>query len=321
MSSLSGASGAVVAELVRDGHVESVHHGIIAVVDSAGELLLERGDSRIAVYPRSTLKPLQTLALLGTGVELTPLEIALSTASHCGSTAHRDAIEAFLQRHGLGPESLQCPVDWPLGASERADMLATQGAPSRLAMNCSGKHAGFLAATRHSGWDEATYLEATHPLQRAILETIETWSGESVAFSSTDGCGAPLHALSTRGLARAIASVASGKTPGARSLLDAVSAHAWALDGQGRANTITIQTIGGIAKIGAEGLVVIGTPDGVAVAVKIIDGSMRATTPVALEALVRVGAIESTQRDRILAGMADPVMGGDRIIGGLRVQI
>jgi L-asparaginase II len=301
--------------------VESVHHGIIAVVDSAGELLLERGDSRIAVYPRSTLKPLQTLALLGTGVELTPLEIALSTASHCGSIAHRDAIEAFLQRHGLGPEGLQCPVDWPLGASERADMLATQGAPSRLAMNCSGKHAGFLAATRHSGWDEATYLEATHPLQRAIRETIETWSGESVAFSSTDGCGAPLHALSTRGLARAIASVASGKTPGARSLLDAVSAHAWALDGQGRANTITIQTIGGIAKIGAEGLVVIGTPDGVAVAVKIIDGSMRATTPVALEALVRVGAIESTQRDRILAGMADPVMGGDRIIGGLRVQI
>jgi L-asparaginase II len=301
--------------------VESVHHGIIAVVDSAGELLLERGDSRIAVYPRSTLKPLQTLALLGTGVDLTPLEIALSTASHCGSIAHRDAIEAFLQRHGLGPEGLQCPVDWPLGASERADMLATQGAPSRLAMNCSGKHAGFLAATRHSGWDEATYLETTHPLQRAILETIETWSGESVAFSSTDGCGAPLHALSTRGLARAIASVASGKTPGARSLLDAVSAHAWALDGQGRANTITIQTIGGIAKIGAEGLVVIGTPDGVAVAVKIIDGSMRATTPVALEALVRVGAIESTQRDRILAGMADPVMGGDRIIGGLRVQI
>jgi L-asparaginase II len=321
MSSLSGASGAVVAELVRDGHVESVHHGIIAVVDSAGELLLERGDSRIAVYPRSTLKPLQTLALLGTGVDLTPLEIALSTASHCGSIAHRDAIEAFLQRHGLGPEGLQCPVDWPLGASERADMLATQGAPSRLAMNCSGKHAGFLAATRHSGWDEATYLEATHPLQRAILDAIETWSGESVAFSSTDGCGAPLHALSTRGLARAIASVASGKTPGARSLLDAVSAHAWALDGQGRANTITIQTIGGIAKIGAEGLVVIGTPDGVAVAVKIIDGSMRATTPVALEALVRVGAIESTQRDRILAGMADPVMGGDRIIGGLRVQI
>jgi L-asparaginase II len=214
--------------------------------------------------------------------------------------AHRVAIEAFLQRHGLGPENLQCPVDWPLGASERAEMLASLGAPSRLAMNCSGKHAGFLAATMHSGWDHTTYLEAHHPLQELILATIEAWSGETVAFSSTDGCGAPLHA---------------------RALLDAVAANAWALDGEGRANTITIQTIGGIAKIGAEGLVVIGTPEGVAVAVKIVDGSMRATTPVALEALVRVGAIESTQRNHILAGMADPVMGGDRIIGGLRVQI
>lgn len=321
MSSLDSASGVVVAELVRDGHVESLHHGIVAVVDSAGDLLLERGNSGVPVYPRSTLKPLQTLALLGTGVDLTPLEIALSTASHCGSMAHRDAIEAFLQRHGLGPENLQCPVDWPLGASERARMLASLGAPSRLAMNCSGKHAGFLAATLHSGWDHTTYLEAHHPLQGLILATIEAWSGETVAFSSTDGCGAPLHALTTRGLARAIASLASGKTPEARALLDAVAGNAWALDGEGRANTITIQTIGGIAKIGAEGLVVIGTPEGVAVAVKIVDGSMRATTPVALEALVRVGAIESTQRDHILAGMADPVMGGDRIIGGLRVQI
>lgn len=321
MSSLGGASGAVVAELVRDGHVESVHHGIVAVVDSAGKLLLERGDSSIAVYPRSTLKPLQTLALLGTRVDLTPLEIALSTASHCGSAAHRDAIEDFLHRHGFRPDSLQCPVDWPLGAAERADMLATEGAPSRLAMNCSGKHAGFLAASRHLGWDEATYLDANHPLQRAILDAIEAWSGESVAFSSTDGCGAPLHALSTRGLARAIASVASGATPEARALVDALASNAWALDGPGRANTITIDTIGGIAKIGAEGLVVIGTPAGVAVAVKIIDGSMRATTPVALEALLRVGAIESAQKERILDQMTEPVMGGERIIGGLRVQI
>ncbi len=321
MSSLDGASGAVVAELVRDGHVESVHHGIVAVVDSAGDLLLERGDSSIAVYPRSTLKPLQTLALLGTGVDFTPLEIALSTASHCGSSAHRDAIDAFLQRHGLGPENLQCPVDWPLGTPERVEMLATEGAPSRLAMNCSGKHAGFLAASRHSGWDEATYLDGNHPLQRAILDTIEAWSGESVAFSSTDGCGAPLHALSTRGLARATAAVASGTTPHARALVDALAENAWALDGPGRANTITIETIGGIAKIGAEGLVVIGTPAGVAVAVKVLDGSMRATTPVALAALVQVGAIQSTQQERILAQMTDPVMGGERIIGGLRVQI
>jgi L-asparaginase II len=100
-----------------------------------------------------------------------------------------------------------------------------------------------------------------------------------------------------------------------------VRAHSWALDGAGRANTVTIDTIGGIAKIGAEGLVVIGTPDGVAVAVKIMDGSMRATTPVALEALLLVGAITADQRDTVASVVAEKVLGGEEIIGGLEVQI
>lgn len=321
MSSLGGASGVVVAELVRDGHVESLHHGIVAVVDASGALLLERGDVDTVVYPRSTLKPLQTIAQLHLGVDFTPLEVALATASHCGSLRHRTAVGDLLARHGLLPDHLQCPADWPLGMVERAEMVATDGAPSRLAMNCSGKHAAFLATCRHAGFADDTYLEPSHPLQQEIVRTIEEHAGETVAFSSTDGCGAPLHALSVAGLARAIARIASGHDEHSRTLLESVGAHAWALDGEARANTITIETIGGIAKIGAEGLVVIGTPAGVAVAVKIVDGSMRATTPVALTALVRVGAITEDSAASVLQGMADPVMGGTRIIGGLRVQI
>lgn len=318
---LTGNAGVPVAELVRDNRVESVHHGIIAVVESTGAVLLERGASDTVVYPRSTLKPLQTLALLGLGVEFTDEEIALSTASHCGSLRHRSAVAAFLERHGLNPRQLQCPEDWPLGGAERAEMARDEGAPSRLAMNCSGKHAGFLAASQHAGFATEHYLEPAHPLQQAIATSIESWSGERIGFSSTDGCGAPLHALSVRGLALAIASVATGASAESAALLRGVSAHSWAVDGEGRPNTITIDTLGGIAKIGAEGLVVIGTPEGVAVAVKIIDGSMRATTPVALAALVAVGALEAATAATILARMPDPVMGGGTVIGGLRVRL
>lgn len=318
---MESSDGSVVAELFRDGLVESLHSGIVAVVDAAGKLLLEVGNSQAIVYPRSTLKPLQTIAVLNTGVDLTPVEIVLTTASHCGSLEHRDAVQGFLERQGLDSINLQCPLDWPLGAHERAEMQQSAGAPNRVAMNCSGKHAGFLAATQHAGYSLENYLEPTHPLQKDILGTIEEWSHEKVAVSSTDGCGAPLHALSVAGLARAIAQVANGHTPHARHLVEAVSAHPWAIDGRGRANTLTIEKIGGIAKIGAEGLVVIGTPEGVAVAVKIIDGSMRATTPVALEALVQVGAIEPAIRDDLVATLGEPVMGGDRIIGGLRVRL
>lgn len=318
---MAAPDGVVVAHLTRDSVVESLHHGIVVVMSHTGEVLLERGNSDSVVYPRSTLKPLQTLAVLETGVNLTPLEIALTTASHCGSQDHRTSVVSFLERHGFDETDLQCPPDWPLGHAERAEYATAGGLPSAVAMNCSGKHAGFLAATRHQGLDTREYLNPTHPLQVAIEKVIEQWTGEEITFSSTDGCGAPLHALSLKGLGLGIARLSSAETAESKTLLNAVTQHPWALDGVGRANTKTIEVIGGIAKIGAEGLVVIGTPDGVSVAVKILDGSMRATTPVALEALRLVGAITPEQCDGILAVVAEPVTAGNRVIGGLEVQI
>ena len=104
---LGADDGVVVAELVRDGHIESLHHGVLAVVDHEGTTLLERGNPDAIVYPRSTLKPLQALAVLETGIELSPLNLALTTASHSGSTRHRDAVLAFLRAYGLEESALQ----------------------------------------------------------------------------------------------------------------------------------------------------------------------------------------------------------------------
>ena len=317
-----GASDAVVvAELMRDGRAESFHHGVVAVVDSAGNTLLERGNAEAVVYPRSTLKPLQAIAALETGIELSSLHLALTTASHCGSTRHREAVLSFLDTYGLDSQALQCPLDLPLGSDERAHYLAEGLRPSREAMNCSGKHAGFLAACSHAGYSLEDYLSPSHPLQVSIRETISRYAGEDIAFSSHDGCGAPLHAISLGGLATAIARVAAGNTAHEQQLLTAVRDNSWAIDGEGRDNTVTIETLGGIAKIGAEGLVVIGTPEGVAVAVKILDGSMRATSLVALAALEKAGAISAEQATVLSARMAHPVTGGEAIIGGLEVRL
>jgi len=318
---LGASDAAVVAELIRDGRAESFHHGVVAVADTAGTILLERGNVEAIVYPRSTLKPLQAIAVLETGIELSPLHLALTTASHCGSTRHREAVLSFLDAYGLDSQALQCPLDLPLGSNERADYLARGLSPSREAMNCSGKHAGFLAACTHAGYSVEDYLSPSHPLQASIRETISRYAGEEIAFSSHDGCGAPLHAMSLRGLATAIARVAAGSTAHEQRLLEAVRENSWAIDGEGRDNTVTIETLGGIAKIGAEGFVVMGTPEGVAVAVKILDGSMRATSLVALAALENTGAISTEKATSLSARMAHPVTGGDAIIGGLEVRL
>jgi len=322
MPDLSSGDTPVVAHITRDDRIESVHRGIGVVVDSQGRELTRTGDAGLLVYPRSTLKPLQALALLEAGAPLSPLEIALSAASHQGTSKHQRAIEEFLQRHQLSTNLLACPADWPLGEKAKADMIFSgQHHPTPLAMNCSGKHAGFLACCQHKGWDLEGYLDPHHPLQVWIRDRLEALSGETVAHTTPDGCGAPLHQLSLVGLARATAQVTAGVTPESQAFLEALAAHSWAIAGEGHPNTVMIDALGGVAKIGAEGLVVIGLAGGPTAAVKILDGSMRATTPFALALLKRVGAIDADIYEDLLDKTSAKIYGGSAVTGGLSIVI
>jgi L-asparaginase II len=322
MADLTAASAPIVATVTRQGVAESVHHGIGVVVDNTGKVLRTLGDPSTLVFPRSTLKPVQTLTVLELGTPLEPVEMALASASHFGSARHRAAVDAFLHNHQLSENLLQCPVDWPLGDDAKEALLRSDNPEkSRLAMNCSGKHAGFLACCQHMGWDLENYLENSHPIHMAIAERLAQLAGEKIALTTPDGCGAPLHLISLTGLARAISQVVSGHTPESHTLVAAIAEHSWAIAGEGHANTVVIDALGGIAKIGAEGLVVIGLPSGVTAAVKILDGSMRATTPVALAMLGSVGAADKALIESLIERTSARIYGGTAVTGGLSVVI
>nr|WP_182490105.1 asparaginase [Microcella alkalica] len=318
---MTAAGSVELAVIERSGLIESRHLGAAAVVNADGRVLRAIGDVHATIYPRSTLKPLQSIAVLGTGALFADDELALATASHCGSLAHIAVVERMLAADGRDASALQCPAQWPLGTRERAERLASDLGPAREAMNCSGKHAGFLRASDALGADPATYLDPEHPVQQRIRSTIEEWTGDAGRRTSIDGCGAPLHATSLAALARGIARVASGRTPDAARLMQAVAAEPWAIDGHGRANTLAIERLGVLAKIGAEGLVVIGSPSGAAVAVKVLDGSMRATTPVALALLLAEGLVDPDAVAELLDDIAEPVLGGEEPVGALRVTL
>ncbi|MDT9126939.1 asparaginase, partial [Escherichia coli] len=53
------------------------------------------------------------------------------------------------------------------------------------------------------------YLDPAHPLQAHIREVVERLAGEKIAHTSIDGCGAPVHAITLLGLARAIHRIGS----------------------------------------------------------------------------------------------------------------
>ena len=305
------------ARVIRSDLVESRHMGAAAVVDARGELTNSLGDTGALIYPRSTLKPLQALAVLRAGAPLDGARLVLATASHAGGPEHLEVVRSILDLAGLSPDDLQCPIDWPLGRHNVNELVRAGAGPSRLHMNCSGKHAAFLLASVTNGWSTADYLEPSHPLQMLICDTIAEFTGESIEHSGTDGCGAPVHAATLAGLARGIGRVSGAKTGHEAELTAAIREYPWAIDGAGRANTVVIEKLGVIAKLGAEGVLVLGAPSGTAVAVKILDGSLRAATLVALELLVRAGEVTRDAASSVLDESLEPVLGGGRVVGAI----
>ena len=308
------------AAIDRNGLIESRHVGAFVVINAAGEILESGGDVDATIFPRSTLKPLQAVALLRAGADLEGVDLVLSTASHCGSHRHTDHIESMLTRDGLTVDDLGCPAQWPLGLSDKADRIANGEKSQRITMNCSGKHAGFLRACIANGWDTTTYLEATHPLQVTIREVIEEFTGTTELWPAVDGCGAPLYGMSLRALGTGLARMSDGTDPDATKLVNAVRDNPWALDGPGRDNTRVIEVTGAIAKIGAEG-VLLAARDGIAVVIKCLDGSQRPNTAVAVTLLERHGVIDAAARDTLIRELVEPVTGGSEIVGSLSVSV
>jgi L-asparaginase II len=304
------------AILSRSGLDESRHLGAAVVVSPDGSVLRALGDVDALVFGRSSLKFFQAIAVLRSGVSLAGAQLVLSTASHAGTAAHVDVVRSILERADLDEGALQCPVDWPLDSASRS----AASAPARITMNCSGKHAAFLLACVQNGWDTASYLDPEHPLQQRIRATVEEFTGEPVGHVGVDGCGAPVFATTLRGLATAVGRVSSSRDPSAALLTAAVMADPWAIDGPGRANTVVIEQLGLLTKGGAEGVIVMGAPDGTAVALKMLDGSARATSLVALGMLASVGAISREDADRVGALTTEKVLGGGLPVGAIRVS-
>jgi L-asparaginase II len=315
---LETAGSVELARLERSGMVESRHVGAAALVAPDGSLIRGLGDVSALIYPRSSLKPLQALAVLSTGADLDPVQAVLASASHAGTPEHLAVVRTILTAAGLDESALQCPADWPLDREARRAMIEAGEEKTSIAMNCSGKHAAFLLACVRGGWSSDDYLDPSHPLQQHVVETVERYTGETVEHTGIDGCGAPVHAVSLHGLARAMSRIAGPAVElDAAYLALSIRANAWAIDGVGRPNTIAIERLGVVAKGGAEGVLVMGAADGTSVAVKILDGSERARTLVALELLVEAEAIAREAADEVLGLTLEGVLGGGRVVGAI----
>jgi L-asparaginase II len=306
----------VLAEVVRSGLVEGRHRGALVALDADGSVAFAMGDVSRPVFPRSAAKPVQAVAALRAGLDLDGELLALAAASHSGEPFHLDGVRKILAAAGLEPSALRTPAQLPLGERAHEDYLRAGRHPDPLVMNCSGKHAAWLAACVANGWDTATYLDPVHPLQQLVLRTVEELADERIAHLGVDGCGAPVPALGLTGLARMFRSLVGscGGSP-QRRVAAAMSAHPQYVAGTDRVDTLLMRGIPGlVAKMGAEAVQGVALPDGRALAFKVDDGSVRTLGPIAAAALRRLGV-----RAAVLDELAEvPLTGGGRQVGAIR---
>jgi L-asparaginase II len=309
--------------IYRSGFHEGSHFGSVVVTDVDGSVLHQRGDVLAPIFPRSSSKPFQAVAMLGSGADLVGADLALASASHSGEPMHVERALAMLARAEVTEDDLGCPVALPMNDDARLAVLRADGRARRIYMNCSGKHAGMLTACVAHDWPIADYLAIDHPLQLRVSDEVTRLTGEAPSAVGIDGCGAPLFAVSLVALARGFGAVnAAADGTFERQVADAMRAHPEMVGGTGREDTRLMRAFPGLlVKGGAEGVHCAALPDGRCVAVKITDGGDRARMPVLVGALRSLGVgvddpAGSALLDELGTGI---VLGGGLPVGSVAV--
>jgi L-asparaginase II len=305
----------VLVEVVRNGFVESVHRGRVAITNSDGSLASSVGADFAPMYPRSANKPLQAVGVLRAGLDLDGELLALVCASHSGESFHLDGVRRILAMSGLDESALQMPAEWPLDQQAREDAIRKGVAKSSLAMNCSGKHAGMIRTTVLRGGDVTTYRDPDHPTQLSIVQAIDDLAHEQATNLAIDGCGAPLYAISLYALARAFGRIASASEGPEHRVATAIRSYPEYVSGTRRDELELHRAIPGLmAKAGAESVYAIGLADGRGVAIKISDGNPRAR-PVAMAGVLKRLGFDHETLDIHASG---PVLGAGERVGEIR---
>jgi len=304
-------------QLTRGIHVESVHLGHAAVVESRGKLLAWAGDPEAPVFPRSAFKPFQALPLVESGAfarsGLGRNALALIAGSHGGTDAQVQVVQEILIAAGADASLLRCGAHEPYDRATAKAMRDRGEATSSLRHNCSGKHAGMLLLARSMGAPLETYTEPGHPVQRAIFSRFEELVLDRFedATPAIDGCSAPTPRMKLSVLARAFTLLARGvdargtPVPALAEIRDAMMEYPENVAGEGRLDTQLMRALRGavVSKAGAEGIHVSAfLTRGVGIAIKILDGDAgrRAIKPAVVGVLNQLGLLSPGDGESLL---------------------
>jgi L-asparaginase II len=292
----------------RGGVEEAIQLGHLAVVDADGQVYASLGDPGRVTYFRSCAKPFQAIGSLSAGIAahygLGAEHIAIMAASHSGEPRHVEIVRDLMRRAGIAESALQCGAHWPYYEPAATAARHQMDEPLAVFNNCSGKHAGMLAAAHALDAPLETYLDPTHPVQQRIRGVIEAFTGcpPAVIHYGIDGCSAPNAAVPLAAMAKSFAGLltSTGEIP--MSVVAAMTRHPFLIGGTDRFDTRLMDVTGGrlLAKGGAAGAHCTGdrrSRRGLAVKFDSGDGTWTAVAVMA--ALERLGWLDHGEREAL----------------------
>jgi L-asparaginase II len=298
-----------VIEVTRGGRVESRHRVAAALVDEHGQLRAWVGDPEFLTFFRSAAKPLQALPLVADGATETfgfgDAELAVCCASHSGQPQHIDAVRSILGKIGCSEHDLVCGPHWPFHKPTANALRRERRVPSRIHNNCSGKHAGMLAWSRHAGASTKDYHHADHPVQQRICGEIGAWAGSTCDALPVgiDGCGVPSFAQPLNVMAgvyaKIVATAERDPSSPAGQVTRAMTNEPFFVGGTGRLTSRLMLVTSGrlLAKFGAEAVYCLGDRERhLGIAVKVEDGHKRAVGSAVIEFLAQLELLSDEER-------------------------
>ncbi len=275
-------------EVTRSNFTESTHYGVAVLINSSGEILKEWGNSNILIYPRSALKPIQSLNLyknrMAEALNLSDDFIALTTASHHAENIHQKMINNWLKKINLKEKHLSCGPSWPWNIKDQFKAHEKYKVKRKIFHNCSGKHCGHLAVSKYRNLPIKNYQHKDHLIQKELIILIEDLSKYKIKNIGIDGCTLPNPLIPLKKFALAAAQLADYKKLGehsviAKRIFDSCVKFSEITGGSKSINSILTKLSKGkvFIKNGAEGIFVAIIPEKKsALVVKIIDGTRRA---------------------------------------------
>lgn len=313
---------------------ETTHSISAAVVNLDGNIIATTGTADMVTFMRSAAKPLQALPLLKDGVaekyEITDRELALACASHNSEDYHVEVARNFLSRLGFSEDDLACGPhrtlrpELPPGAANNDPKLIK---PSRIASNCSGKHAGMLALAKFHGWEPAGYHLEGHPVQHRCLEEVADWCDYPAGKidKAVDGCGVVTCGLPLTKMALGYARLVGQEGEHEKRIVSAMTAYPELVAGTRRLCTDVMRAYPGrvIAKMGAGGVYLAAMIDKkLGIALKAESGSRHASQMALVNILSQLGLGDIEQKlpdyaRPLIYNTRGELVGHSEVVGGL----